>query len=197
MPAIFESAWRRVGVSLLGVVAALTGGGAYAQDSVEFADIVELAATVTAIDQEQRLVTIRGPQGNTVTIEAGPEVRNLAQVEVGDVVRLSYEEVYSAVLIDPEDEPQVVAAAAEAAARAEEGERPGVAIGAGVTMIVMIESIGPNGRSATFITPDGALQAIVVQREQSRAFARQLEAGDLVRLTRAETLALVVEPIGE
>ena len=91
----------------------------------------------------------------------------------------------------------IAAAAAAGAVRAEQGERPGVALGAAVTMVVMIESIGPDGRTATFITSDGGLQAIYVQREESRAFASSLQAGDLVQLTRAESLALVVEPMGE
>jgi hypothetical protein len=185
---------RRV---LLGALVALSAGGATAQESVEFRDIVELAANVTAIDQAQRLVTIRGPQGNELTLEAGPEVRNLAQVEVGDIVRLSYEQAYNATRISPDQQPQIAAAAAAGAVRAEQGERPGVALGAAVTMVVTIESIGPDGRTATFITSDGGLQAIYVQREESRAFANSLQAGDLVQLTRAESLVLVVEPMGE
>jgi hypothetical protein len=189
--------FRRKCRLLLCAFAAFSAVGAFAQQSVEFADLVEIAATVTAIDMAQRLVTIRGPEGNEVTVEAGPEVRNLGQVEVGDVVRLSYEQAYSATLIDPDQQPEVAAAAAAGAARAQEGERPGVAVGSAATMLVMIESIGPEGRTATFITPDGALQAIFVRREESRAFARSLQSGDIVQLTRAESLALVVEPLGE
>jgi len=179
-----------------GAIAVLYCHSGIAQESVSFSDVFETAATITAVDQTQRLVTVRGPEGNELTLEAGPEVRNLAQVEVGDIVRLSYEEIWMAERIAPDQAPEVVAAATAAAARAAEGERPGVALGTAVTMVVMIESIGPQGRTATFITPDGALQAIYVQRPQSRAFAGTLKAGDLVQLTRAETLALVVEPLG-
>jgi hypothetical protein len=179
-----------------GALAALYCGCGIAQQSVSFSDVFETAATVTAVDQAQRLVTVRGPEGNELTLEAGPEVRNLAQVEVGDVVRLSYEQSWMAERIAPDRAPEVAAAATAAAARAAEGERPGVALGAAMTMVVMIESIGPDGRTATFITPDGFLEAIFVRREQSRAFASKLAPGDLVQLTRAETLALVVEPLG-
>ena len=63
----------------------------------------EIAAAVTAIDQARRLVTIRGPQGNELTFEAGPEVRNLAQVQVGDIVRLTYEQTYIATRTDAEE----------------------------------------------------------------------------------------------
>ena len=182
---------------VVSVLAVLFAGSVGAQDGVEFSDIVEGTATVTAVDQAQRLVTLRGPQGNEVTLEAGPEVRNFAQIEAGDVVRLTYEQYYSAVRIDPDQLPEAAAAASAGVALAEEGERPGAAIGAIESMVVMIESIGPNGRTATFITPDGALRAIVVRREEGRTFASSLAAGDLVQLTVAEALALVVEPVAE
>jgi hypothetical protein len=175
----------------------LCAGGVLAQESVEFTDLVERAATVSAIDSEQRLVTLRGPEGGELTLEAGPEVRNFAQLEVGDVVRLSYEQYYSATRISVEEAPETFADGAAMVARAAEGERPGVAVGAIETMVVLIESIGPDGRSATFITPDGALHSIFVIREESREFARSLEAGDLVELTFADAIALVVEPLDD
>lgn len=196
MSASIANIWRQRHV-VFGAVIAMSAGGVMAQESVEVSDLVEIAVTVAAIDQAQRLITVRGPEGNELTLEVGPEVRNLAQVEQGDIVRLSYEQAYMAVRIDPEEQPQIAAAATSGAARAAEGERPGLAIGAMVTMVVMIESIGPDGRTATFITPDGGLQAIYVEREESRAFARSLQAGDLVQLTRAEALALVVDPLIE
>ncbi len=191
-----RSEYRQI-LILSTALSACWAGGIMAQESVEFSDVVERAATVSAIDRAQRLVTLRGPEGGELTVQAGPEVRNFAQIEVGDIVSLSYEQYYSAKRISPDEAPQFSAAGASGVARAEEGERPGVAFGAIDTLVVMIESIGPEGRTATFITADGALQAIYVRREQSRAFARTLKAGDLVQLTVARTVALVVEPLGD
>lgn len=188
---------RKISRVLFCAIAALSADGILAQDSVEFSDLVERAATVSAIDSADRLVTLRSSDGTELTLQAGPEVRNFAQIEVGDIVRFSYEQYYSATRIDSDETPEIAAVASVGAARAAEGERPGVAMGAIDTMIVAIESIGPDGRSATFITPEGALQAIFVRREESRAFARSLEAGDLVQLTIAEAFALLVEPLGE
>jgi hypothetical protein len=179
------------------VLMVLGAASAVAQDSVEFTDVAEIAATVTAVDRAQRSVTLRGSEGQEITFEAGPEVRNFAQIEVGDIVRLDYELHYSARRVDSEQVPGAVAAVAAGAARAAEGERPGAAMAAVQSMLVLIESVGPEGRTATFITPDGGLQAIYVQREEGRAFARSLSAGDLVELTVGEAVAVVVEPIGE
>jgi hypothetical protein len=45
----------------------------------------EVTATITAIDTERRLVTLRGPQGNSRTIHLDPDVR-LDGLQVGEEV---------------------------------------------------------------------------------------------------------------
>ncbi len=189
--AMFSRRLTGVWVSLLATVVA---GCASAPESVEITETEEIAAIVTAVDQSQRLVTIRGPQGNAVTLEAGPDVRNLAQVQIGDTVRVIYEQAYIATLTDAEEVSTSVPLAV-GAIRAEPGERPGAAIGSIVTMSVKIESVGPDGLTVTFSGPDGRLTAIYVLREESQAFVRSLRPGNIVELTFAEALAITVEPM--
>ena len=50
---------------------------------------VKLTATITAIDKATRDVTLKGPQGNDVTVTASPEVKNFDQLKVGDQVDLN------------------------------------------------------------------------------------------------------------
>lgn len=40
------------------------------------AEVVQVSATVEALDKEMRTVTLKGPEGNTVTFTVGEEVRN-------------------------------------------------------------------------------------------------------------------------
>ena len=47
----------------------------------------EVTATITALDTERRLVTLRGPQGNSRTIHLDPHVQ-LDAVKVGDEVHV-------------------------------------------------------------------------------------------------------------
>jgi len=56
------------------------------------AQTVKVSATITAIDKATRSVTMKGPKGREVTIVAGPEVRNFAQLKVGDQVEAQYVE---------------------------------------------------------------------------------------------------------
>jgi hypothetical protein len=52
-------------------------------------------ATVEAIDHQTREVTLRMPEGDTVSFVASDEARNLGQVAVGDVVNAEYVESLS------------------------------------------------------------------------------------------------------
>ena len=58
---------------------AQTGGAVVASEpgKVTIADAVRVAASVQAIDKAKRLVTLKGPEGNTFVVEAGDEYRLL------------------------------------------------------------------------------------------------------------------------
>jgi hypothetical protein len=51
---------------------------------------VDVVAKITAIDAAKNIVTVTGPQGNSVDLEVTPEV--LAKVKVGDLVNATYTE---------------------------------------------------------------------------------------------------------
>jgi hypothetical protein len=180
----------------LTTLALMLVGCATAPESVEVSNIEEIAATVTAIDQRTRVVSLRGPRGNEVSFQAGPAVENLAQVEVGDIVTLSYETTYIATRTN-ESEMSAQMPVNVAGGVAGAGQRPGAAIGAMATMTVRVESVSPDGTTATYTQPDGSLQAINIQSEDAQAFARSLRPGEIVRLTQAEALAIVVEELSD
>jgi len=52
---------------------------------------VTLTATITAIDKKKQKVTLKGPEGKTVTVKA-ENPKNLAKVKVGDEVEITYTE---------------------------------------------------------------------------------------------------------
>ena len=179
--------------SLLVILAA---GCASAPEPLELSEVQEISATITAVDYSRRRVSVRGPQGNDFTLDVGPEVRNLAQVQVGDTIRLSYEQAYVATLMDA-DEVSSSVPVTIGASRAELGERPGAAVGQEVTATVRIESVGPDGETVTFTGPAGRLEAIKIRRDEARTFARGLRPGDIVEITYSEALAIQVEPMSE
>ena len=56
------------------------------------AQTVNVQAKITKIDAKTREVTLKGPQGNELTVEAGPEVKNFSKLKVGDSVDVQYVE---------------------------------------------------------------------------------------------------------
>ncbi len=56
-----------------------------------------ITAKVTAIDHKTRVVTLTGPQGNSLTFTAGPDVKRLDEVKKDDTVTVRYTE---ALLVD-------------------------------------------------------------------------------------------------
>ena len=67
---------------------------AQAQDKpgIMLGDAVVITAKVEAIDQKDRAVALRGPEGNVFVIEVDDAVKNFKQIKVGDQVRVDYYE---------------------------------------------------------------------------------------------------------
>jgi len=159
-------------------------------------EVEEIEATVTAIDVATRMVVLRGPAGNEITIQVDPEVRNLAQVNVGDKLKITYTQAFVASMADPaaasSEDTAVIGIGAE---RAAEGEMPGGTVGGMIAATVEIISVGEGGATLTFRGPAGELRSIDILREEAREFASKLRPGDLVDMTYAEAVAVEVEHV--
>jgi hypothetical protein len=98
-------------------------------------------------------VTLKGPKGNVVPLTVGPEVRNLAQVKVGDQVRVRYAEALSLTLKKDGKELRTAKEASEAM-RAPAGARPGAAVGEQVTVIADVIAINAKTHEVTLRGPE-------------------------------------------
>jgi hypothetical protein len=152
--------------------------------------LVTRTAVVQSVDQESRQVLLEAENGRMLSITAAPEVRNLAQLEPGDVVRLDYYEAVSVEMADPSD--QSAPEAVMVTERAPEGAKPGAAGAASVRMVVEFVSYDPVSNIATFVAPDGVVETVTVQPEM-REFAAGLESGDRVDLTMTEAVAVSIQ----
>ena len=158
---------------------------------VEVGEVIEASATVVEIDKADRMVTLLSHNGNVVKIEAGEEVRNFDQIEVGDKVKITYYESVAIYLGAPGTQPEADAAAVMV--RAAKGTKPGgVAVGA-IDVSAKVVAIDKTKRELTLELPDGR----VVKNEVDpsvKAFDG-LEVGDVIhaRITRA--LAIGVESL--
>jgi hypothetical protein len=149
---------------------------------------VTMEATVTAINQETREVTLENEAGESVTFIASDEVRNLAQVNVGDKLSVDYLEAVEIQVLNPE-EAEVGAEGVAAAGRAELGEKPAGAAVSETTVVLLIEAIDKEMETVTLKGPKGNSKTVKVRNPDNLDKAA---VGDKVRITYTEGLAIKV-----
>jgi hypothetical protein len=150
----------------------------------------EISAQVVAIDKATRTVTLKGPQGNSVDIVAGDEVKNFDQIKLGDFVVARYAQALTLELRKTKvkaGEPTVT----EAAARAKPGERPAGAVGREIHAIAEVIGVDPKKSTITLKGPRGNVVTLDVQNPDQ---FKVVKKGDQVEVTYTEALALSVEP---
>lgn len=160
--------------------------------SAEMTTSVVERATVQAVDMETRQVLLRDANGEVFEVVAGPDVRNLAQLAPGDVVRFEISESVAVEMATPDAPGEPVGAIA--ATRAPEGERPGAAVGLVTDQIVSMISYDPISNRAAFRRADGSRGVVTVPPEL-RGFAADLAPGDRVRVTIVDALAITIEEV--
>lgn len=152
--------------------------------------LTSASATVTAIDQRTREVTLKDDaDGAIFTVVAGPEIRNLAQVSTGDHVTIDYYRAVTVGIADPNDPGDVMTSAA--AARSPQGGMPGAAAVVSKSMVVQVLSYDRDSGIARYQMPDGHVRTSVVPPDL-RSFADTRGPGSRVLLTVTEAAAVTM-----
>jgi len=157
--------------------------------SWQTSSLVEETATVEAVDQSTRMVTLKGPKGNSVTFKAGEEVRNLAQVKVGDEVRFGYYESLD-VRVLKEGEAFPASGESSAMVRAKPGEKPAGIVGTETSVNATITAIDLAAKTATLKGEDGKSVTVTPLRPEK---LNEVKVGDRLVITYTEAVAVKVE----
>lgn len=158
-------------------------------------NLVQETATVMAIDQATRLVTLQGEDGGAVTIKVSDEVRNLPQVKEGDKVMVSYYQAIAAEVKKPGEGVAGVQADVSSV-RAPEGSMPGAGAGMLLRTTVTIESVDTSFNTVTFKRSDGMSRTVAVESPEGQQFIKGLKKGDQVEIAYTEAVAIEVKPAG-
>jgi hypothetical protein len=156
-------------------------------------DTVTGTAKVVSINHKTRHVTLKGEDGKTMTIVAGPEVHNLAQVKKGDVLRVTYRESMAYSVSKPGQAAPGVSASTNVS-RAPLGEKPGGSVTDTVSVRATIAAIDKPASEVTLRGPKGNLKVVKV-KDPSKLDA--VAVGDIVDITYTEALAVAVEEAGK
>lgn len=158
-------------------------------EGIELGEAIMITAKVVAIDQEHRVVTLRGPEGQVVDIAVGEEAHNFDQIRVGDDVNIVYYESVALYLGDADELPE--AEAGVVVTRAAKGDQPaGIAVGV-IDVSVKIIAIDLEKRAVTLELPDGEIVTTPVAE-----VVRPLDTftvGDTVHARLTKTIAISVD----
>jgi hypothetical protein len=163
---------------------------AQAQDKpgIMLGDAVVITAKVEAIDQKDRAVALRGPEGNVFVVEVDEVVKNFKQIKVGDQVRVEY---YEAVAVyfgkageHPAEDAELIVATAP------KGQKPGGMAIEAVDMSATVQAIDRAARTVTIKGPEG--NAVTVKVDPSVKGFDQLQVGASIHARYVEAVAISV-----
>jgi hypothetical protein len=150
--------------------------------------LLTLKATVTAINHETRQVTLQDAAGESFTFIASDEVRNLAQVEVGDKLFVEYLQTIKIQVLAP-GEAEVGAKEIVAKGRAEPGEKPAGAAVSKTTVVAVIEEIDKKNQTVTLKGPEVKSKQVKVRNPEN---LEKIAIGDKVMITYTEAMVVKV-----
>ena len=149
---------------------------------------VDVSGTVTKIDHTTREVTLKAADGEEFSFVASEDVKNLPQVQVGDVVKATYAE---ALVYEVKKGGQAMDADTTiAVGSAEPGAKPAGTLARQTSVTVSIVAIDPAVPSVTFKGPQGNTRTIKVMHPEK---LQGVSVGDTVEITYTEALAIEVE----
>jgi len=155
--------------------------------------LVQITATVEAIDYDKRELTLKGPLGNSVTLTVDQRVKRLREISVGDQVKADYYVSVAAELRPPtaeeRREPLVIM---EGAARSPQGTSPS---GGGLRQIKAVCTIEGLDRPTETVTLKGPLGRYASVRTADPGNLPHLRIGETVLVTYSEALAISLEEL--
>lgn len=178
------------GLALPGLAAAQTSQPLSSTD----AEVVIETAKITAVDPATRMITLQAETGATATIHAGDEVRNFAQIKVGDTLVAREERAINFKVLPPGSKiPDN--AVVTGVARAKPGQKPAAGAGAVGTKTVIITGVDVASKTVTIVEPGGGNEhTLQVRNPERQAMLPQVHPGDLLVITYSEAVTLQVVP---
>ncbi|WP_114238739.1 hypothetical protein [Dyella sp. C9] len=153
-----------------------------------------ITATVVSVDPQTRFVTLKGPKGKEVTVEAGAEVENLDQLKPGDQVTAHYQAALALQILPAGSGAQLGTEVQGGTATGAPGDKPGLLTGHSVTVTAKLTGLDLKNHTVTLTGADGKERVIEVKDPARQAQMSKLKVGDTVVITYVEALAVTVTP---
>ncbi len=158
-----------------------------AVEQVQRSEVVSARATIAAIDQDNRVVTLKGPQGNTFDVKVGEDVRNFSQLKPGDVVNVKYRQSLLVQMAKPGQQP--MSSVSRSVQRAEPGAKPGGTVTDQINTTATVVSMDKRNAELTLKGPSGN---IVTFKGVNPDNLESLKVGDQLDITYTQALAISI-----
>ncbi|HEY3278534.1 MAG TPA: hypothetical protein VGJ94_18095 [Syntrophorhabdaceae bacterium] len=153
------------------------------------AEVMSVTASVEAIDQAKRTLTLKLPDGTKKTVKVGKEVINFDRIKAGDQLKTTYYESV-AVFVRKSDEPPVETEVGTVRV-APKGAKPGIMVADISEITAKVEAIDYKNRMVTLKGPEGQSGTFTVDRRVKRFMA--IKPGDELVVRITDALAVAVE----
>lgn len=159
------------------------------KDAEAMMNAVKITAVVTAIDAKNRIVTVRGPEGNEFALLADNAVRNFAQIKVGDRFVIEY---IQAVAIDFQKGDGIREMVVfDDSARAKAGQKPGAAALKKITIVTNIWAVNPAKGTVLVRGPYGHFTEV---KMKDPGMLTGVKVGDQMKITYTDAVAIGFTP---
>jgi hypothetical protein len=182
---------------LLVIVIAAIAIGAYFVLNQPKAPVAAVAAQETAllydgevikIDVATRTITLKNQDGES-TIVAGPEVKNFAEIKVGDRFDVVYELAVAIELVKVKNPGAPSEQVTTSTATAPQGDKPGMITTNTVTAVANVEAIDAVKNTVSLKGPQGNIFKVKVQNPD---LMKDIAVNDQVKVVYSEAIAAVV-----
>ena len=143
---------------------------------------------VTKIDAATRTVTLKNQDGET-SIVAGPEVKNFAEIKVGDRFDVVYELAVAIELVKVKNPGTTGEQATTTTTTAPQGDKPGISTTNTITATANIEAIDAAKNTVSLKGPQGNIFKVKVQNPD---LMKDIAVNDQVKVVYTEAIAAVV-----
>ena len=182
-----KSAWFAVSLLLFALPVAAeverTTGTRDGKPYLEMSSNKVMTGTIIAIDKKTREVKLRNEAGDTLTVVAGPEVKNFAKVKVKDVVKLNIKEHAT---IEISTSPAMPDTQDVSVTSAQPGEEPHGKVTAWARRTATILEID---KATSIVTLKGQDGNTFTAKAKEKKTLDQVKVGDLVVFTMTKTVA--------
>ncbi len=155
---------------------------------IKVAGVVEMTATVQALNVNERLVVLADDDGNVQVVEAGPEVKNFDQIALGDQVKIEFYESIALFLGSPNDKPG--ATETQMLHTAAKGDKPGMIAVDVIDVIATVVEIDKENMKVKLKGADGNVVTVKVNPEMGNL--ENIKVGDKIHARYTEAMAVSV-----